>query len=249
MQTVPKSVRAIHVLATPWQPRGKHLNPPAPLLEEENASRGHVLSLRHCGPLLFLPMPPGLYVKEIRKREREGGREGRYRGNNGTQWAGESGFFLAFAIALVKFCLFGSRTLTFSRHTQGMYRMIRRVRVEIIQNLHVETNRKYRRSNFKFLFFLLQLYKNLLPRIQRYNARLEGRKDLAIIIQQTRKKYRITDFFLTRQNFPNTDLFVRIPEYFSEPNLPRNAVTRLSRNEMHHPFGRKTLAERTEAEV
>lgn len=144
MQTVPKSVRAIHVLATPWQPRGKHLNPPAPLLEEENASRGHVLSLRHCGPLLFLPMPPGLYVKEIRKRERERGTEGRYRGNNGTQWAGESGFFLAFAIALVKFCLFGSRTLAFSRHTQGMYRMIRRVRVEIIQNLHVETNRKYR---------------------------------------------------------------------------------------------------------
>lgn len=96
-------------------------------------------------PSSFFTYAPRLVRERDKKeRERKGGREGRYRGNNGTQWAGESGFFLAFAIALVKFCLFGSRTLAFSRHTQGMYRMIRRVRVKIIQNLHVETNRKYR---------------------------------------------------------------------------------------------------------
>lgn len=35
-------------------------------------------------PSSFLPMPPGLYVKEIRERERED----RYRGNNATQWGG-----------------------------------------------------------------------------------------------------------------------------------------------------------------
>lgn len=70
----------------------------------------------------------------VRERDKEREGEGRYRGNNATQWAGESGFFLA--IALVKFCLFGSRTLGFSRHAQGMYRMIWRGR-KIIQRVRI----------------------------------------------------------------------------------------------------------------
>lgn len=46
VQTIPKSLRAIHVLATPWQPGGKHLNPPAHsrFPQKENASCEHVLS-------------------------------------------------------------------------------------------------------------------------------------------------------------------------------------------------------------
>lgn len=132
VQTVPKSVRAIHVLATPWQPRGKHLNPPAPLHSRRRTHRAGTFSLRHCSPLLlFFYLQAPRLVRE-RDKEREG--EGRYRGNNATQWAGESGFFLA--IALVKFCLFGSRTLGFSRHAQGMYRMIWRGR-KIIRRVRI----------------------------------------------------------------------------------------------------------------
>ena len=59
-QTIPKSLRAIHVLATPWQPGGKHLNPPAhsSFPQKERTHRASTFSLRHCRPS-FLPMPAG----------------------------------------------------------------------------------------------------------------------------------------------------------------------------------------------